>query len=141
MAMSMMSLLGTVAVLALHHHNPADPLPPWIAKILQLYPKKIQSNSITDQQNNITHTTIEPFTLPYDNNVEKVDISSSQTSIWEQMLAELKKMNSPEKLENGGTIHHNQWQKAASKLDRYMLCTFGGFLVFTNALFFLLLNV
>ncbi len=138
MAMSMMSLLGTVAVLALHHHNPADPIPPWLAKLLRLYPKKIQSSTTALQQNNRALTQVVPFSLPMDNTKEKVDIASVPTSLWEQMLEEMKKMNSSGKTEN---VHHNMWQKAASKLDRYMLYIFGAILVLTNGIFFLLLNV
>ena len=39
MALSMFSLVATVVVLAVHHHDPSKPLPSWFKSLLKMHPK------------------------------------------------------------------------------------------------------
>ena len=138
MALSMLSLLATVVVLAVHHRNDSTPVPQWLKIMLQLQPKtsnkdkhkETDSNTPGDEFGNVIPT--ERFELELDvirsNTNNTVNYDKLQTTILCGILLEMK--------ENKNTAtsatESQEWKLIAEGLDIIFFCLFLVVTVITN---------
>ena len=118
MVISMLALLASIVVLAMHHHSNQSPVPEWMKRFLRI------SN---------TATTVE--TIKFNREHKAADISKASTEeaiLLRTILQELKILNKCKDTDTEG-----DWQKAAKQMDCIFFWIFFVFIFFLN-LYFLL---
>ena len=119
MAISMLSLVATVTVLAVHHRNDSTPVPQWLKVLVQLKPKtanKVENDhrGVGDEFKNVTPTgNLElDFEIRSDS-MNTFNYDKLQTAILYGILNEMK--------ENGKTAtsatENEEWKCFARRLD------------------------
>ena len=111
MALSMFSLVATVVVLAVHHHDPSKPLPTWFKSLLKMQPKvtKIGATKPKMSMKESSLSLLEVTDLNVDTITDKKIFSETekvQTSLLYNILIELRKLkqigrNRTERMEDG----------------------------------------
>ena len=135
MALSMFSLVATVVVLAVHHHDPSKPLPTWFKSLLKMHPKvtKVGAKKPKMPMKESNLSLLEVTDLNVDTITDKKIFSETekvQTSLLYNILMELRKLNKSDEAEL------NEWKTAAEKLDNIF---FYAFLIITILLNIILL--
>ena len=135
MALSMFSLVATVVVLAVHHHDPSKPLPSWFKSFFKMHPKatKVGATKPRMPMKESSLSLLEVTDLDVDTITNKQMFSETekvQTSLLYSILMELKKLNKSDETEL------NEWKTAAEKLDNIF---FYSFLIITILLNIILL--
>ena len=123
MALSMFSLVATVVVLAVHHHDPSKPLPKWFKSLLkmQLKATKVGATKPKMSIRESSFSLLEVTDLDVDIITDKKMFSQTeklQTSLLYSILMELRKLNKLDETEL------NEWKVAAEKLDNIFFFTF-----------------
>ncbi len=119
MIISMLALLASIVVLAMHHHSNQSPVPEWMKRLLRI------SN---------TATTVETIKFKREQKAT-TDISKASTEeaiLLRTILQELKILNKCKDTDTEG-----DWQKAAKQMDCIFFWIFFVFIFFLN-LYFLL---
>ena len=124
MALSMFSLVATVMVLAVHHHDPSKPLPSWLKSILRMHPNLTKVGVNEPQRKPVRESTMNLLQVT-DLNMETItdkklfsETEKIQTSLLYSILTELKKLNKSDEVEP------NEWKTAAERLDNFFFYAF-----------------
>ena len=123
MTLSMLSLVATVVVLAVHHHDPSTPVPGWLKSFLRMHPKVtrvgVKNPEQPMEERSISLLQVTDLDMDYIKEKKMLsDTDQVQTGLLYSILMELKQLNKPDAV--GG----NEWKTAAKKLDTIFLCTF-----------------
>ena len=130
----MFSLVATVVVLAVHHHDPSRPLPKWFKSLLKMQPK-VTKVGATEPKRESSIILLDVTDLDVDTITDKKMFSETeklQTSLLYSILIELRKLNKSDETEL------NEWKTAAEKLDDIF---FFMFLIITVLLNIILLGL
>ena len=119
MTIAMLSLVATIAVLAVHHRNDSTPVPQWLKALVQLKPKsdKVENDHSEVDGSTLRSTPTDKLELDFDtirsDNTNNLNYDQLQTAILYGIFLELKESK---KIVACAT-ESREWKRVAERLD------------------------